>query len=59
VILDGFSGFDKNLHFSLSVAPWISFDEFDAETVRLDSYLVELLKKSLKELGDTIVVLDH
>jgi hypothetical protein len=59
VVLEGYSGFDENVHFHLSVAPWITFDEFDEETIRLDHYLVELLKISLKELKDKIVVLDY
>lgn len=59
VILEGYSGFEKNTQFGLSVAPWITFDEFDSDTIRLDHYLIELLKISLNDVKDKIKVLDY
>jgi hypothetical protein len=59
IILDGFSGLEQDKYFTLSIGPWISFNEAESITIRLDNYLRELLKVSLKDVNDVVVMVDY
>jgi hypothetical protein len=59
VVLDGFSGLEQDKYFTLSIEPWISFDEAESKTIRLNNYLIELLKVSLKDIKGIVVMLDY
>jgi len=57
VILDGFSGLEEDKHFTLSIMPWITLDAEQENSIRLDNYLIELFKVSLKEYSDIVIIL--
>ena len=54
IVLEGNNNSDK--YYSLSVGPWVAFPDFEREEVRLDNYLVELLKIALKEVKEVRIV---
>ena len=47
IVLDGYSGFDEDSGFNLSVGPWLILEGFLREDVRIDNYLQQLLKALL------------
>lgn len=57
VVFDGYSGFDDENHFTLSITPWNTFDGIEQVDVRIDNYLICLLKDVLKDT-DSIEVME-
>ncbi len=57
VVLDGYSGFEGENHFTLSISPWIPLPDIERMEVRIDDYLVEILKSQL-DGTDSIKVLE-
>ncbi|WP_052324287.1 hypothetical protein [Flavihumibacter sp. ZG627] len=57
VVLEGYSGFEDESHFTLSVSPWITLSDIERIDMRIDDYLVGLLKVQLKDI-DSIKILE-
>src|SRR5436190_22655901 len=56
VVLDGYSGFEEENHFTLSIGPWIPLPGIERTEVRIDYYLIELLKNQLKDFDSIKIV---
>ena len=56
VVLSGYSGFEEDQNYTLSVSPWFNFDYAMQVDVRIDSYLTCLFNEVLKDMEDVKVL---
>lgn len=56
IVLDGYSGLNEDDYFTLSISPWVTFDREDKFDVRLDEYLICLLKDALHDIKNIRVI---
>ena len=56
IVLDGFNGLNEDDYFTLSISPWVTFDREDKFDVRIDEYLICLLKNVLHDIDKIRVI---
>jgi hypothetical protein len=56
IVLQGYSGLLGNNHFDLSIIPLIELSGIEFEQVKIDIYLIELLRTSLEGIEDIVIL---
>jgi hypothetical protein len=56
IVLDAYSGLNEENYFTLSISPFVTFVKEDKFDVRIDEYLICLLKDALHDIDNIRVI---